>query len=341
MKRLHLLTALALVPLSLALGQSLFSAMEVQAQNTQCSDRQLGDSTNACANTRFVGAAITASAISPGGSPTQVQYNNSGAFGGLSEPSLTAKILPFSSTARGAVNPPGAGVTSTFLRADNTFASAANNCPPLISLFTTGTNAVFAATTCNGLFPLSIELDLWAGGGSGAGNGATPTAASAGGSTCWNSTSPACSSPLYSATGGAAGAIGALAGAAAAGGTGVTCDINDEGGRGGPGEATGNRAGGAGGQSTLGGGAPAGILVAVNGVTAAAFSASGGSGASTGGAPVGSGGGGAAGGHCKKLLVSPVPSAAFYTIGGPGIGGTGTVKGGDGANGRIQIIQRW
>lgn len=217
------------------------------------------------------------------------------------------------------------------------------NCQPFTAVFVAGTNAVYTAHTCNGLYPLSLELELWGSGAGGAGNGATPTAASPGGLTCWNNTSPACTTPQFSASGGAAGAIGALTGVGAAGGTGITCDINDEGGRGGPGEATGNRAGGGGGNSTLGGGAPAGILVAVSGISAAAFSASGGSGASAGAAPVGSGGGGGAGGHCKKMIVNPAPSAAFYTIsvGGPGGIGAAGVKGGDGATGRIQYIERW
>ena len=120
MRKLHLLAAAALVPLSIGLAQSLFSAMEAEAQNTQCSNRPAGDSSNACANTRFVGAAITASPTAPGGSPTQVQFNNSGVFGGLSEAALTAKIIPFTSSLSGAV-PASGGGTLNFLRADGTF----------------------------------------------------------------------------------------------------------------------------------------------------------------------------------------------------------------------------
>lgn len=58
-----LFIGLVLSILIIALSQSLFSAMEVQAQNTQCSDRPTGDRTNACANTRFVGSAVVASSI--------------------------------------------------------------------------------------------------------------------------------------------------------------------------------------------------------------------------------------------------------------------------------------
>lgn len=119
MRKLHLLAAAALIPLTFALSQSFFSAMEVQAQNTQCSDRSTGDSSNACANTRFVHSAVGASFIAAG-SPTQVQFNNGGAFGGLSEPSLTSKIIPFTTTISGSV-PASGGGTTNFLRADGTF----------------------------------------------------------------------------------------------------------------------------------------------------------------------------------------------------------------------------
>jgi hypothetical protein len=54
----------------------------------------------------------------PGGSSGQVQINSSGAFGGISDAQLTQRILPFTSTAPGAVNSSGGGVIN-FLRADN------------------------------------------------------------------------------------------------------------------------------------------------------------------------------------------------------------------------------
>jgi len=218
------------------------------------------------------------------------------------------------------------------------------NCQPQVAVFISGINATFTPATCNGLFPLSIELELWGGGGGGAGSGTAPGAATAGGSTCWNTSGTACTSPQFSATGGALGAVGAATGATAAGGTGVTCDINDAGSDGGPGESTANRAGGAGGNSPeLGGGAPAGILLNAAGKNGAAFSGGGGSGASAGGT-LGSGGGGGGGGHCFKLLTNPAPTSAVYTVGLGGTGGTlGTSgsAGGNGATGRVKVIQRW
>lgn len=52
------------------------------AQNTTCSDRASTDSSNACANTRFVQQHIPPGA-GAGGTNGQIQYNNAGAFGGF------------------------------------------------------------------------------------------------------------------------------------------------------------------------------------------------------------------------------------------------------------------
>src|SRR5258707_1300027 len=101
MKKLFL--ALALLS-TLALGPS-------EAQNTTCSDRPAGDSSNACANTRFVhnngggGGGGT-----PGGLNPQVQNNKAGAFGGLTHAQLTCKIIAFTSSLSGAAPPPCGGI---------------------------------------------------------------------------------------------------------------------------------------------------------------------------------------------------------------------------------------
>lgn len=50
------------------------------AQNTLCADKPPSDSSNACANTRFVQSHTTP----PGGNNGDIQYNNNGAFGGIS-----------------------------------------------------------------------------------------------------------------------------------------------------------------------------------------------------------------------------------------------------------------
>ena len=112
MKRV--LLALALLS-TLALGSS-------EAQNTTCSDRPAGDSSNACANTRFVLNNGGGGGGTPGGLNLQVQYNNAGAFGGLTDAQLTGKIIAFTSSLSGAAPASGGGIFN-FLRADGTWAS--------------------------------------------------------------------------------------------------------------------------------------------------------------------------------------------------------------------------
>jgi len=217
------------------------------------------------------------------------------------------------------------------------------NCQPIVSIFTSGTDATFTPSTCNGLFPLAMEIELVGGGGGGAGSGTTPGAGGNGGATCWKASGTACTSPLFQSAGGTGGAAGAGTGAVAAGGAASNCDSNLTGGAGGPGENVANRAGGAGGVSALGGNAPMGILVNVVGTAASANSGSGGSGGSAGGT-LGSGGGGGAGAYCFRMLTNPAPSSAVYTVGAAGTAGTlGTSgsAGGAGAAGRVKVIQRW
>src|SRR5258706_6183129 len=107
----RVLLALALLSI-LALGQS-------EAQNTACSDRPAGDSSNACANTRFVmtNGGGGGGGGTPGGLNLQVQYNNAGAFGGLTDAQLTGKIIAFTSVLSGAAPASGGGIFN-FLRAD-------------------------------------------------------------------------------------------------------------------------------------------------------------------------------------------------------------------------------
>ena len=62
----------------------------------------------------------------PGGSNGQVQFNNSGAFGGLTNTQLTADINAFTTSLSGAV-PASGGGTTNFLRADGTFAVPAGS----------------------------------------------------------------------------------------------------------------------------------------------------------------------------------------------------------------------
>jgi len=57
----------------------------------------------------------------PGGGPGDVQFNNNGAFGGLSDAELTAHIQIFSQTTSGAVPPSAPGLSNEFLAADGAF----------------------------------------------------------------------------------------------------------------------------------------------------------------------------------------------------------------------------
>lgn len=65
-------------------------------------------------------------ATTPGGSSGQVQFNNSGAFGGLTNTQLTADINAFTSSLSGAA-PSSGGGTANFLRADGTWAVPAGS----------------------------------------------------------------------------------------------------------------------------------------------------------------------------------------------------------------------
>jgi hypothetical protein len=100
--------ALALL-LALWLG-----APTAQAQNANCPDVPAGDSSNRCANTRFV----KSNGGVPGGTPPQVQYNNSGVFGGLTDVQLTARCQLATSTLSGCV---AANGVRTKLTGDTTF----------------------------------------------------------------------------------------------------------------------------------------------------------------------------------------------------------------------------
>jgi hypothetical protein len=110
MKRFLLVGLLTLLPAS-AFAQ----CNGIFANNTVCGNvtgaSNLPRPTNPSA---FLGAA--------GGSNGQIQYNNNGALGGLTDAAVTARIALFTAIASGAVPASGGGVTN-FLRADGTFAA--------------------------------------------------------------------------------------------------------------------------------------------------------------------------------------------------------------------------
>lgn len=120
------------------------------AQNTTCSDRPQSDSSNACANTRFVHGAT--STIGPGGANGSVQYNNGGVFGGINpldvprggtgQQTFTPN-LPLVGNGTGAVGQgTRSGNTTTFGTTSGTLTSG--NC----AQFDANGNIVDAGTSC-------------------------------------------------------------------------------------------------------------------------------------------------------------------------------------------------
>jgi hypothetical protein len=100
--------------------------------NTAC-----GNVTGASNTPRAIPLSSFPAAI-PGGSSGQVQYNNAGAFGGLTNAQLTALCQQFSSSLLGCV-PASGGGTTNFLRADGSWAP-----PPIngVTSFNARTGAV-------------------------------------------------------------------------------------------------------------------------------------------------------------------------------------------------------
>lgn len=137
-------------------------SMPVLAQNATCPDvTPSSDSSNRCANTRFVHS--VAGSATPGGTNGQVQYNNAGAFGGLTNPQLTALCQQFTSTLSGCV-PLSGGGTTNFLRADGVWAAPSASCPIgyfCVSNYATVADAFTAATSAGGgtvYFTQSVNL---------------------------------------------------------------------------------------------------------------------------------------------------------------------------------------
>lgn len=86
--------------------------------------------------------------LSPGGSDQQVQYNNAGAFGGLTNTQVTTRINAFTSVLSGAV-PASGGGTTNFLRADGSFAAPPGGTGDVVGSGTpvVGDLALYTSTT--------------------------------------------------------------------------------------------------------------------------------------------------------------------------------------------------
>lgn len=92
--------------------------------------------------------AVAGGSTVPGGATGNVQFNNSGAFGGLTDVQLTARIQSFTSALSGAT-PASGGGTTNFLRADGSWAAPGGSNPFPMSSATLATN--ITDETGNGL----------------------------------------------------------------------------------------------------------------------------------------------------------------------------------------------
>jgi len=79
-----------------------------------------GDCAQFNSTTTVISTGVPCAGNSPGGSSGQVQYNNAGAFGGLTNTQLTALINPFTSTLSGVV-PASGGNANTYLNGAGAF----------------------------------------------------------------------------------------------------------------------------------------------------------------------------------------------------------------------------
>jgi hypothetical protein len=212
--------------------------------------------------------------------------------------------------------------------------------PDSIQVFTSGTNASYSPAASVSW----IEVEMVGPGGGGTGSGTTPAAPGAAGNTCWNISSPACTTPVYQSGGGG---IGLSNGNASTGGTvsGTgTCSDSQPGGKGGAASNLLSMPGGEGGSSRFGGegrgGAP-NSTTGSPGTVAASNSGSGGGGAGDG-TTINNGGGGAAGAWCKFIWNNPSGTTFVYTVGAGGTAGgagTGGAVGGAGSDGKIVVTE--
>jgi hypothetical protein len=265
-----------------------------------------------------------------------IKGNNTGSAAApidLTGTQTTAMLDVFTSSLKG-VAPSSGGGTANFLRADGTWAAPPAGgaaAQPTMQRLTSGTNAVYTTpASCT-----RLELTIVGGGAGGTGSGsAAGSNAGAGGTTYWNTTTPASTSPVFAAAGGARGDW--TNGNGGAGGTtsGSGIGANAYGVNGGGGGGYSTLAGGAGGNSSLGGGAAAsgGNLT---GNAGAANTGGGGSGGGSFGVTAGSGGG--AGGTIFAVITSPV-ATYYYTIGAGGTAGGAGTSGLAGAAGGTGVI---
>lgn len=189
---------------------------------------------------------------------------------------------------------------------------------------------------------LWIEVQMLGGGGGAAGAGTGGGNGTAGGSTCWNTSGAACTTPVYSAGGGAGGTAASSTGAGAGGTAGGSSTCNDSL-PGGPGQngSTGSPTvpiyGGNGGVGR-GGGNSWGSFGSNAANAASTNTGGGGGGAGSNSSITNSASGGGAGAYCYFIINSPAASYTYAVGTGGAAGTTGTSAGNSGAGGSGNIL---
>lgn len=208
---------------------------------------------------------------------------------------------------------------------------------PTQQKFTSGSGTYTTPAGCR-----RIEIMLVGGGAGGDGGGVTQgTASTAGGSSCWNTSGAACTSPVYSAGGGSAGSWTTGNGGAGGTVTGSGTPLDSvAGGAGSPssfvGDGSSPATGGLGGISSRGG-AGAGQYGSTGRAAAANSGSGGGGGAGNTTAGTAGGPGGGAGATVWAAIDSPAATYT-YAVGAGGSGGGAGSSGSAGGAGAAGII---
>lgn len=366
MKKLLLALALSLLP-SLASAQ----CNGVFQPNTVCGNNSVTAKTPKQ-------IPVTSLSVVAGGSNLQIQYNNAGVLGGLTDTQVTARLNLATQTLKGAL-PAWPNNTTTFFRGDGTYATLSaqtvTSIDGLFGVFTTN-NGVTAAGNVIGLTAarrtlptfsvatatgnsggmsapssgtytvptntLWLKIRMVGGGGGGGGSGTSGVGSGgSGGNTCLNTSGAACTTPLYQVTGGAGGVGGSVS--TNAGGAG--------------GDATGGSANcmisfsGTNGDSTTNPTAAAGVLGGGGGssvfggggppviTTGVAGKANTGSGGSGGAlASTQASGSGGGAGGYCEIIINSPAASYTYAVGAAGTAGTAGTSGVNGGAGAAGVI---